>query len=346
MSLYIDKMFVNRIAPKLERFKQKSEWLWNFRCCLCGDSHKNKFKTRGYIYRRKSDLFYTCHNCGTSISFGNFLKTVDSAMYRQYIMERFKNESHGNVPKPDFKKDVGLGQTPVFRKYSKPLNLPSIESLKKTNPDHIAVRICKERLIPEDSLKSIYYTSDFKQFVLEIRPEYEQRKLKDNDARIVLPFYDDDHNLLGIQGRAVDPNNKIRYITIKLDDDNRKVYGLDRIDKTRRIYVTEGPIDSLFLNNAIAMMDASLYNAVAIVGKHDYTFVYDNEPRNRDVTKHMKKTIEMGLDICIWPSYIEQKDINDMVKAGMPPAAVQSIIDTNTFNGLRANLEMTRWSKT
>jgi hypothetical protein len=337
MSLFIDIKYVSLAAPKLERYSRKSEYLWNFRCPICGDSHKNKFKSRGYIYRRKSDLFYTCHNCGESISFGNFLKIVDPSLFREYQFERYKCENAGNVAKPDFSLVV---QKPIFNKSVNDINLPTIKSLPE---EHVAKKFLLDRMIPRDRLDSIYYASDFKSFVLELIPEY-SKNLRDNDQRIIIPFYDTNKKLLGFQGRAIG-DSKVKYITIKLAEENDKIFGLDRLDKTKRIYVVEGPFDSMFLHNSIAMMDATLYNAIPYLGNLDYTFVFDNEPRNADVCRHMKKTIDMGKNICIWPSNIDQKDINDMVRSGLTPSAVQNVIDSNTFNEARALLEFTRWKK-
>jgi hypothetical protein len=334
MSLYIDMKYVSLISPKLERFVRKSQYLWNMRCPICGDSHKNKFKARGYIYRQKSNLFYSCHNCGSSLSFGNFLKTMDQLLFKEYQMERFKNESSGNVAVPDFT----LARTkPVFKKKSQ-IDLPTISEL---NADHSAKIFLNKRKIPEERFKDLYYANDFQQFVKSLLPDYE-KKLIAEDPRIIIPFYDENKNLLGFQGRALS-NSKIRYITIKLSEDNIKIHGLDRLDKTKRIYVVEGPFDSMFLNNCIAAMDASLYNVSLTLGQLDFVFVYDNEPRNSDVCRHMKKTIELGKNICIWPKHILEKDINDMVLAGH---SVQSLIDSNTFNNHRAMLEFAAWKKT
>ena len=338
MSLYIDKKFVSLVSTKLDRFQQKSEFLWNFRCPICGDSHKNKLKTRGYIYRRKSDLFYTCHNCSTSVSFGNFLKTVDRSLYREYQLDRYKCESSGNVPKPDFSMAM---EKPVFE-----TKAPSIDDLLINIDDlannHAAKHYIKDRKIPTEKWKKIYYADDFEDFVKRILPDYD--KVLYAEPRIVIPFYDENGILLGFQGRAV-LNSKIKYITIKLSDDNRKIYGMDTLDKSKRIYVVEGPIDSMFLNNSIAMMDASLYNAVLSLGDLDYVFVYDNEPRNSDVCKNMQKTISMGKNICVWPKHVRDKDINDMVKTYGSPSFVQGIIDNNTFRDHRAKLEFEMWKK-
>jgi hypothetical protein len=141
--LYIDRKYISLVSTKLERFKQKSEFLWNFRCPICGDSHKNKLKTRGYFYRRKSDLYFQCHNCGTSLSIGNFLKTIDRSLYREYQLERYKNENKGNVATPDF----SIAKTkPVFNIVQK-INLPTIESLPE---DHAAKKYLVDRKIPRD----------------------------------------------------------------------------------------------------------------------------------------------------------------------------------------------------
>lgn len=322
------------VSPKLERFKQKSEYLWNFRCNICGDSHKNKMKTRGYFYRRKSDLFFQCHNCGTSLSMGNFLKTIDPSLYREYQLERFKNESSGNVAKPDF----SMAKTkPVFSK--SPINLPTIASLKD---EHFAKDYLLKRKIPRDRMNDIYYAENFKAFVLEMLPDYEKTLYE--EKRIVFPFFDEKKNLLGFQGRAVG-DSKVKYITVKLNDDNKKVFGLDRVDFTKRIYVVEGPIDSLFLQNSLATMDASLYNITLLLGNHDYVYIHDNEPRNAAIVKHMAKTISHNKNIFIWPQNITAKDINDWILTGATSSEIQSIIDRHTFCDLRAKLEFERWKK-
>lgn len=336
MSLYIDRKYVMLLAPKLEHFHQKSEYLWNFRCNICGDSKKNKSKTRAYVYRRKSDLFFTCHNCGTSLSFGNLLKVTDRSLYSEYQMERYKDSNAGNVPKPDF----SLAKTkPIFNLEAK-ITLPSITSLPLT---HYAREYIQKRRIPKEYWDNIFYAENYGQFIMEMLPEYEKKVY--NEPRIVFPFYDQDKKLLGFQGRAIDPENKVKYITVKLDDSFTKVYGLDRVDLSKKVYVCEGPIDSLFLHNGIATMDSTLSNISLVLGNRDYIFIHDNEPRNPEIVRQMNKTISQGKKIFIWPQDIVSKDINDWIMTGATPSEIQSIIDSNTFEGLRARLEYDRWRK-
>lgn len=292
---------------------------------------------RGYIYRRKNDLFFSCHNCGASHTFGTLLKMTDQTLYKSYQLECYSEGAGPTVKRPDFS---FVKAQPVFKKKPVVIDLPTIESLPNT---HMAKMYVKDRMIPEKCHSELYYANDFSDFVLSVIPTYEKRLF--NESRLVIPFYDEENNLLGFQGRDL-LKSKVKYITIKLSDDNKKIYGLNHVDKSKRIYVVEGPIDSMFLDNSLATMDASLYSIISSVGNHDYVFVYDNEPRNKDVLKHMKKTIDMDRSICIWPSHIKHKDINEMVKdGGYLPSMVQSIIDSNTFSGLNAKLEFERWSK-
>lgn len=336
MSLYIDIKYVSLLSPKLERFTRKSEYLWNFRCPICGDSHKNKFKARGYIYRQKSNLFFSCHNCGTSISLGNLLKTMDRSLFKEYQMDRFKNESAGNVAKPDFS---AFKAKPVFD-HSRKIRLPTIESL---SDDHSAKQFISKRKVPKSFWSELFYADDFAGFVKEIFPEYD-RELKKEDPRIVIPFYNKDKKLLGFQGRAVLPS-AIKYITIKFNDDSPKLFGLERLDTKRRVYVVEGPIDSMFLPNAIATMDASLYSVISTLGHLDYVFVYDNEPRNKEVCRNIEKTIAMDQKVVIWPTRVAEKDINDMILSGKSPDEILSLIDSNTSENLKAKLEFVQWKK-
>ena len=161
---------------------------------------------------------------------------------------------------------------------------------------------------------------------------------------ILIPFYDENKNLTAIQGRALG-ESKLRYITVKINDDSIKLFGLDRVNKEQDVYVTEGPIDSMFLENAVATADATLTNASKYIDKSKLVLVYDNEPRNKDICRHMEKAIEEHYRIVIWPEMIEEKDINEMVLSGFSPDEIQDIISNNTFQNLRAKIEFINWKK-
>lgn len=336
MSVFIDRTFLLRVSPKLQKFTQKKEDLYNFRCPLCGDSSKNKTKARGYVYRKKNDYFYRCHNCSASTTFYNFLEKVDPNLLKEYALERYKNNETGNhnYTKPTFEE---VKVKPVFRQK---LNLPTIAELPE---EHFAKIYVCNRKIPENQHTNLYFAQDFKKFVTDLG--IEKDGLKEDDPRLVIPFYDADKNLTAFQGRALG-ESKLRYITVKLHDDNYKVFGLDRINQDEMIYVVEGPIDSLFLENSVATADSNLPSVTKIFDKSKVTLVFDNEPRNKDIVKIMEKAIEEHFNVVIWPEIVsEEKDINDMILNGFSPDEIQDIISTHTFVNLRAKMEFINWKK-
>jgi hypothetical protein len=335
MSVYIDKKYVSLLAPRLKQFKQRGEFLWNFRCPLCGDSHKNTVKARGYIYRKKN-FGFMCHNCGASMSLREFLKDIDPMLYREYQLEKFRedNPKERELTAQDFK------TKPVFDTYTKDLETAGAVRIKSFPPEFFARKYLEDRKI---DLIDLYYTNDFGDFVRRLVPAYEKKLYK--EERIIIPFYDKDGNLMGVQGRAVGKSD-LKYITIKLDESLPKIYGWNKVDVTKPIKVVEGPLDARFLSNALATMDASLHHAPSIIGlDYDYTMVYDNEPRSKQITQNLMRTIDRGYKVCIWPNDISGKDINDMVLSGLSPSVVEHIIDQNTYQGLSAKLEFNRWSK-
>ena len=337
MSVYIDKKYVSLLAPKLSQFKQRGEFLWNFRCPVCGDSQKNKIKTRGYIYKKKERFGFMCHNCSTTMSLPKFIRYVDPSLYNEYQLESFvRSNTSNNVNVADFV------TKPTFNIPSAPRSilLTDAQSINGLNPYHQARKYLEDRKVPLDNL---YYTEDFAKFVKDLFPDNTKQLYK--EERIVIPFYDKQGNLLGVQGRAIG-QSKIKYITIKADENTPKIFGWNGLDTSKTVYVVEGPIDSLFLDNCVATMDAALYTAPSVIGLDlDYTFVYDNEPRNKQIVTNMRKTIELGRKLCIWPDTIQQKDINEMVLAGMHPSEIQHIIDSNTHEGLIATMKMNQWSR-
>jgi len=335
MSVYIDRSFLLRLSPKLQRFTQKNPDLYNFRCPLCGDSQKNKTKSRGYVYRKKNDYFFMCHNCGASTTFYNFLEQVDSSLLKEYALERYKDSATANnYTKPTF--DEFKTTHPVFKEK---LNIPSISSLPE---GHFAKSYVIARKIPEKFHSDLYYSECFKSFIDGLGIEKEG--LVNNDKRLVIPFYDEDKNLIAFQGRSL-TESKLRYITVKVDVDNKKVFGMDRIDTEKKIFVVEGPIDSLFLDNAVATADSNLTSITDVYDKTKVVLVFDNEPRNKDICRMIDKAIENHYSVVIWPDMIVEKDINDMILNGFSCDELQDIIEANTFVNLRAKMEFIAWKK-
>ena len=319
---HVDSKFIGLVSPKLQKFKRVKADLYNFRCPICGDSKKNKSKTRGYLYAVKANTNFKCHNCGASMSLNNFLKQVDPAVHKQYVMEKFKEGHTGRnfvIDEPDIKFEAP--------KFKKKLKLPKASENPKSS-GYLTAR----KLNPDD----FYYAEHFKKFVNSLKPTFDDTK--HDEERIIIPLYYE-KNLIGLQGRSINPN-PVKYITVMLDDDAPKIYGLDNIRRDAPVYITEGPFDSTFIRNAIAMCGADA--DISRWGISNPVWIYDNEPRNREITNRISKTIDSGQSVVIWPNGIDDKDINDMVMSGLD---VQSVIESNTYSGLEAKLKFNTWKK-
>ena len=330
---FVDQKYIGLVSSRLEKFKQVKTGLYNFRCIYCGDSQKNKNKTRGYIYGYKNDHNYKCHNCGVSKSFTNFLKDIDSSLYDQYVMERYKNGSTGkgsNTPEPKF-----TFEKPKFIK--KAFDLPSIAELNK---EHSARIYLENRKIPQDFLSKLFYCEKFKQWTNEQKETFESTKY--DEPRIIIPLINKGE-IFGFQGRSLSKKPKVKYITIILDEDQPKIYGLDRIDWNKTVYVVEGPFDSMFIDNSIAMVGADIDKMFFVTNfETNFVMVYDNEKRNKEMVARLEKSIEMKFPVVIWPKDLKEKDINDIVLSGQD---VESMLKLNTYQGLEANLKFTNWKK-
>ena len=327
MSNYVDLKYINILSARLEQFKQKGKNLFNFRCPYCGDSQKDKTKARGYLYAVKNDMFYKCHNCGHGTNMPNFIKDRDQKLYSEYCLEKFKKKPKKEEVdfKPKFDKvefdDLNLGM--------------KISDLKDTHP---AKKFVLDRKIPRDKLDLLYCCNRFMTLVNRVKPGTFKDVTKDY-PRLIIPFYDESGKLFAFQGRAFGKEQP-KYITIKLDEGKSKVYGLERVNFLQPIKIVEGPLDSLFLDNCLAAAGADLKNVKKSLPEDQITYIYDNEPRNREIIKHMYSVIDKGYSLVIWPDDLKQKDINDMILSDLTSEQIADIIHDNTFSGLAATAKL------
>ena len=327
---FIDAKYIGLVSVRLQKFSRKKENLYTFRCPYCGDSQKNKNKTRGYIYKYKNDHNFKCHNCGASKSLTNFLKDQDVGLYDQYIMERYKAGLTGkmsNTPDP-----VVPSSKPHFKK--KDFDLPRISELNNSHPAKIYLQ---KRQIPDNKLREFYFCEKFKHWTNTQKQMFDSEE--NDEPRIIIPLKDK-NGIFGFQGRTLNPRSKLRYITVMLNDDSPKIYGLDKVDASQPIYIVEGPFDSTFIKNAVAMCGSDV--DIRTLGWRDYIYVFDNEPRNKQICDRISKTIDNGDKVVIWNSKIQEKDLNDMVLAGLD---VQDVVSSSAYHGLNAKVKFNGWKK-
>ena len=319
----IDSKYISLVSSRLQKFKKVKPDLYNFRCPICGDSQKHKNKARGYFYVVKNNTNYKCHNCGASLSLNNFLKHIDTTLYKQYTMEKFKEGHTGK----NF-----VADEPVFN-FKKPIFNNKID-LPKASENKIANDYLIKRNLNPDKF---YYAEKFMEWSNTQKQMFD--RIGKDEPRIIIPLYDESKTLIGFQGRAL-VSSFTKYITIMLDDEAPKLYGLDKIDKSKSIYIVEGPFDSTFVENAVAMCGSDV--DIGSFDWSDYIWVLDNEPRNREIVTRISKLIDRGHKVVIWPSNISEKDINDMVLSGHD---VVNVVESNTYSGLEAKIKFNNWKK-
>ena len=346
MSIYIDKKFLNQISPLLGKFKWKKDNLANCRCPICGDSKKNPNKCRGFFFQKGSDYFYKCHNCGASHSLYKFLEIVAPAVCKEYQMERYRSgqNGHSNYKKVEEKELFTRFKKPEFKKPEQLIG--DLVAVKDLPDNHFCRQFVEFRHIPKKFWSILYFTEDFGKFCREFDPTVTAPT--GAEPRLIIPIFNKKGDMVGAQGRSLNFKDEYnarttaKYITVKADKSIEKLwYGMWRADPKKTVYVVEGPIDSLFIPNTIAMVGAGAMDNIHERFKDsDMVFALDNEPRNPQIIRYMEKLIEMGRTVCFWPDSMKQyKDINDMV-ADMSPSKIKKIIDKNSYSGLEAQLAL------
>ena len=333
------------VMANLDRSKWVNENTLNHRCPYCGDSQKNIYKSRGYHFVKEQSFIYKCHNCGKTTSSVNFLKENFPVVHREYLKEYLSEQGHKPKRKmPSSEKFKFTPQTDILNKSeskNKDSSLKAIAFLAAEKTE--ARQYLIDRKVPEYAIKDIWFVPQAQTLHL-LSDKYTDRVLG-NDPRIVLPFYDENGELVGVSGRAIN-NSPLRYLTMRFRDDVPLIFNLNSVDRTKTIYVTEGPIDSLFLPNGIAVAGSDFKKIPEDI-KDNAILVYDNEPRNKEIIKKMDEVIDLGYRVCIWNDkrITEYKDINDMIMSGLSESEVVDIINSNTVYGLSAKLQLMEYKK-
>lgn len=336
MSAFIDMKYTHLLASRLEQFKVKTNnpFTANCRCPICGDSKRSKWKARGYIFTRKGGLFYKCHNCSYGASLGFLIKELDPTLYHQYTMEIYKE---GGTQKPHANVASVMNFSP-----------PDFEARKKENILHHlldkvydtpAEDYLRKRKIPESRWGELYYIDNM-QKMEQLSEKYKDR-IVGEEGRLVIPFYGRDGKFVGVTCRALG-SERLRYVTVRVDENTPLIYNIDRVDITKTVYVTEGPLDSLFLPNAVAVGSSDLNAISNFIPKSKVILIFDNQPRNAEIVKIIHKAIENDFAMVMWPDNIKEKDINEMILGDLN---IHDIINEHTYRGLELNLQYSKWRK-
>lgn len=330
---HVDFHYASMLSSRLDRFRivSRNPAKINFRCPVCGDSKKSSSKSRGWLLEKNDSFRFFCHNCGASQPFSFFLKGIDALLYKDYIAEKFfkdtkkqqKPENQIQFEQPSFSSDP----------------LKKIKKISSLSLDHALRKYLNKRQIPHSQHYRLYYAPKFKTWINSVIPNKFEKIGKD-EPRLVIPFLDEKGSVFGVSARGFDPNG-IRYISIMFQD-RPKIFGLDKVNFNKTYIVVEGALDSLFLSNSVAMAGAD-GNVNGLKNIENAIFCFDAEPRNKEIHKRIEKLIKAGHRVCIWPSNVLGKDINEMIMNGMTD--VEEVIKKNTYKGLEASLKLTAWRK-
>lgn len=334
VDLALERKYVNMVGVRLHGFIQKSDRLWNFKCPICGDSKANKRKQRGYIFYAENGYRFHCHNCECSFSFRYFLKQYYSDLFKSLQFEKYNRNPALSPPQ---ELEVLPPEQPKEEILLDRL-LPRISQLKE---DHPAVKYLMNREIPKEKFELLYYIDDIYK-IKQFKDKYQDR-IKLGEGRIVIPYFSEKHKLLGVICRDITNNSPLKYLKVVVDSSMDFVYGMERVDKSKLIYVVEGQFDSFFLPNALAAGSSDLRKVAKHYYKANVVLVPDCQPRNPEIVRSIQKFIADGYRVCLMPEKYG-KDINEMVLNGYQDQ-IMKIIQENTFAGLDLQLNFVKWKK-
>ena len=334
--LWLEEKYINLLSPRLRLFHRVKYRQYAFRCPICGDSKKNPSKTRGGIYLPSKATQYVmgCFNCGASMLFSNFLKLQDTHLFDEFIVEKYQASNDVSIKSNN-------QQQEIKDEPKKRLKLSDLECIADLDESHPAVKYLSKRKIHPKHWNRLYFVLRFKKFELEWRNEKLTSKIEDH-PRLIIPFFDKQGNITRLSARAFG-NEQPKYIFMKVQNDASRVFGLDTVDPKKDVYVLEGPLDSLFFDNAIAVGSADLV-VPELKQFSRVVLIPDNQPRNPEVCKSIKKMIDSGHNVCLWNKYLG-KDINEMVMNGHSIEEIEMLIRSSTVSGVAAKLKFATWCK-
>jgi hypothetical protein len=343
MSLWQDEKYVRLLSHRLDQYHDRGRHQYNFRCPLCGDSQKNKSKARGYLFPQRDVLLFKCHNCSLAMPFSALLKRVDPSLYSEYLTERFREERQRATPAP-----ARVVPPPVVRHFDPAL----VPTVAQSNIVPV-IAFCRGRKLDATAMGRLHATTRARTWLTPLVGA-KASDVADDVAYLVQPLTLPGGAWYGAQLRGVKQKS---FVTFRWSHDLMKVFGLDAWKPEDVTYVVEGPIDALFVPNAIAACGSDLVSAVdnmremvpvPVDWPDRAIFVWDNEPHNKEVASHIRRAIARGLRVVIWPYYRAgeenfPKDINDMVRAGID---VMAHLRRHTMTGLAAKAAFEAWLRT
>lgn len=299
----------------LKRLEKKGD-KWNAECPICKEGKSAGRKKRFWVLRDNTKTTLYCFNCGFNTSFESFIYTHYNHLYIPFKKDCISDNLIYEPPKEE-NKEI---DTDIMTKF-----IP----LKKSRE---GLLYFKKRKLPKSLVEKSYYTDNF----IKIVSDYKLSNFKyipKQDKRIVFPVYNN-KKLKYIQGRTI-TNSKIRYMNVQVND-GKKIWNYDDIDWSKKVLLFEGIFDACYFDNSGAILTSSIN-----IDKSNAVVVLDNDIHTEYTIK--KKALNMankGYKLAIMPSYIKEKDINEMIMNGWKKDDILDLINKNTYSGMSAKLKL------
>lgn len=337
--VYLQRTYANMVGPRLEKFtvQQHVPYRANFRCPICGDSQKNKYRKRGFLLEKEGSMMFYCHNeCGSM----NFEKFLDEHHHDLYVDYKFELIQEWAANKRQEEAEA-VAPIPIVQ-----VEVSDMDDVSDSYEVPEAIQYLGDRKIPKKFWDDIHYTDHFFQYVnSKLEDKFPPQYNKKIDRRVIFPLRDEHGEIFGVIGRSVEQDSNLRYMTIKFDESKPKIFGLDRLDRSKHAYVVEGPIDSFFVDNCIALAGTDGSPNEVFDSSSQYTMILDNQPRHPSVIKKYEKYIRMGCRLMIWPTNMVGKDINDLILDGMTQSELMELIKSNSYEGFQLHVMFNQWRK-
>lgn len=355
---YLEHKYLNQISFKLEKLEKVSSDTYSCRCPFCGDSKRIKSKKRGSIFNKEGNTFYHCYNCDISLPFSVFLQQIDSNVFQEYKLENVRLKSHKLKENVDdvIKKASSVNVKKLYNEnYLR--NCKKLKDIVESDDLYEVKEYCINRKIPEYFFDRLYACNNITDVTSTI-PKYKDKVYWQDTKMLIIPFFKSDGTYDYIQCRCVgNVSSSLRYITLEINSNSIKLYGLDDIDWNQPIRILEGPIDAMFVDNSLALAGASISKAFDYISmkqiqetgkanKESVIVCYDNDYKsNKQIKNQLNNRIDEGYSVLIYDKIFTKKDMNAIILQGWGVEKLNVYITKQTFKGLRAKLELSKLNR-
>lgn len=275
-------------------------------CIYCGEKRQ-----KGTLY--KADSGRWCYICwkascpcaSKAISAEKWLKQTNQAIYKNYIdelkqecskdtadeySERAEKARIAAEEKRKQEIEEKIREDNEATKFFKSICMPGKWQKR-------ALAFCEKRKIPSEYVKTFYYADEGKY-----------------RGRVIIPFRNDAGKIVFWQGRAL-YDTDCKYLSRV---GNTALFDIATKDKDKPLIITEGPIDSMFIENATATVGASSSSMLdAELSPYRRYWLYDNDEAGQKAAGQKVLNKEY---VFLWKKFLSEwnitgkiKDVNDVI---------------------------------